>query len=155
MSRKFIALALQVGVIVLVFAGRAHAQTTSGLITGTITDSTGAVIPGAHVQLANQATGIQRSAVTDADGYYTVPELQPGVYDVTVNKEGVCRPKLANVHLEVNQSGSLELQDGSLSVHTDSSGQCRYSANQYNLCDAGRSGGPHRDRRTAAERPSV
>lgn len=112
MSRKFFALALQVGVIVLVFAGGAHAQTTSGLITGTITDSTGAVIPGAHVQLANQATGIQRSAVTDANGYYSVPELPPGVYDVTVNKEGFASQNLANVHLEVNQSEALNFKMG-------------------------------------------
>jgi hypothetical protein len=110
MSKKFISLALQFGVIALIFTGWACAQTTSGLITGTITDSTGAVMPGTQVQLTNQATGVQRSAVTDANGYYSVPELQPGVYDVLVNKDGFASQKLSNVHLEVNQSEALNFK---------------------------------------------
>ena len=110
MSKKFIAFALQFGIITLAFAGWARAQTTSGLITGTITDSTGAVIPGAQILLSSQATGVQRSSVTDANGYYSVPELQPGVYDVSVSKEGFANQKLANVHLEVNQSEALNFK---------------------------------------------
>ena len=110
MSKKFIAFALQFGIVALVFAGWACAQTTSGLITGTITDSTGAVIPGAQVLLTSQATGVQRSSVTDANGYYSVPELQPGIYDVSVSKEGFANQKLPNVHLEVNQSEALNFK---------------------------------------------
>ena len=68
MSKKFIALALQLGIVALVFSGWTRAQTTSGLITGTVTDSSGAVMPGAQVQLTNQATGVQRNAVTDSNG---------------------------------------------------------------------------------------
>ena len=68
MSKKLIVFALQLGMMALAISGWAHAQTTSGLITGTITDSSGAVIPGAQVQLTNQATGVQRNAVTDSNG---------------------------------------------------------------------------------------
>ena len=110
MSKKFIALALQLGIIALAFSGWVHAQTTSGLITGTITDSSGAVMPGAQVQLTSQATGVQRNAVTDGNGYYSVPELQPGVYDVSVSKDGFASQKLPNVHLEVNQSEALNFK---------------------------------------------
>jgi hypothetical protein len=110
MSKKFIALALQLGIVALVFSGWTRAQTTSGLITGTITDSTGAVMPGAQVQLTSQATGVQRNAVTDSSGYYSVPELQPGVYDVSVSKDGFATQKLSNVHLEVNQSEALNFR---------------------------------------------
>jgi hypothetical protein len=110
MSKKFIAFALRFGIIALAFVGGSPAQTTSGLITGTITDSTGAVIPGAQVQLTDRATGVQRSAITDTNGYYSVPELQPGVYDVSINKEGFASQKLANVHLEVNQSEALNFK---------------------------------------------
>ena len=39
-----------------------------------------------------------------------MPELQPGVYDVSISKEGFARQKLANVHLEVNQSLSLNFK---------------------------------------------
>ena len=112
MSKKFIALALQLGIIALAFSGWTRAQTTSGLISGTITDQTGAVIPGAQVKLTNQATGVQRGAATDTNGYYSVPELQPGVYDVTVNKEGFATQTLPNVHLEVNQSELLNFKMG-------------------------------------------
>src|ERR1700744_2339823 len=110
MSKKFIALALQLGIVALVFSGWTRAQTTSGLITGTITDSSGAVMPGAQVQLTSQATGVQRSAVTDISGYYSVPELQPGVYDVSVSRDGFATQKLSNVHLEVNQSEALNFR---------------------------------------------
>ena len=110
MLKKFIALALQLGIVALVFSGWTRAQTTSGLITGTITDSSGAVMPGAQVQLTNQATGVQRNAVTDSSGYYSVPELQPGVYDVSVSRDGFATQKLSNVHLEVNQSEALNFR---------------------------------------------
>ena len=57
MAKRLCVFALQVGIIVLVLAGGALAQTTSGLITGTVTDSSGAVMPDAQVELTNQATG--------------------------------------------------------------------------------------------------
>lgn len=110
MSKKSLIFALQLGIVALAIAGWAQAQTTSGLITGTITDSTGAVIPDAQVELANQATGVQRKAVTDSSGHYSVPELQPGVYDISVSKEGFATQKLGNVHLEVNQSEALNFK---------------------------------------------
>jgi len=110
MSKKVIALAFQLGIVALAFSSWAYAQTTSGLITGTITDSTGAVMPGAQVQLTSQATGVQRNAVTDGSGYYSVPEVQPGVYDVSVSKDGFANQKLSNVHLEVNQSEALNFK---------------------------------------------
>jgi hypothetical protein len=110
MSKGFFVFALQVGVIALALTSWARAQTTSGLITGTITDSTGAVIPDAQIVLTNQATAVQRKAVTDSGGHYSAPELQPGVYDVSVSKEGFATEKLSNVHLEVNQSEALNFK---------------------------------------------
>jgi len=110
MFKRWIASALWVGMIALGLAGWANGQTTSGLITGTVTDSTGAVIPGAQVQLTNQATGVQRTAVTDSNGYYSAPELQPGSYDVSVNKDGFASQRLSSVHLEVNQSEALNFK---------------------------------------------
>ena len=68
MSKKFLVIALQVGIAFLVLTGSGRAQTTTGLITGTVTDTTGAVIPDAQVFLTNQATGVQRKAVTDGKG---------------------------------------------------------------------------------------
>ena len=110
MAKRLFVFALQVGILVLAVAGGALAQTTSGLITGTVTDSSGAVIPDAQVELTNQATGVQRQAITDSSGHYSVPELQPGVYDVSVSKQGFATEKMANVHLEVNQSEALNFK---------------------------------------------
>jgi hypothetical protein len=110
MSKRFVTFALQVGIVALALAGWTHAQTTSGLITGAITDSSGAAIPDAQVVLTSQATGVQRTAAADSGGHYSVPDLQPGIYDVSVRKVGFATEKLANVHLEVNQSEALNLR---------------------------------------------
>src|ERR1700745_1716306 len=104
MSKRFVVFALHVGIFAWALSGWTHAQTTSGLITGALTDSSGAAIPDAQVVLTNQATGVQRTAATDNSGHFSVPDLQPGVYDVSVRKVGFATEKLANVHLEVNQS---------------------------------------------------
>jgi len=53
-------------------------QTISGRINGTVTDSSGAVIPGATVTITNTATNAPRTAVTDDSGFYTVTSLPVG-----------------------------------------------------------------------------
>src|SRR4051812_13412547 len=61
----------------------AFAQRTSGDITGTVTDGTGAVLPGVTVTAVCTATNLTRSTTSDARGGYTVPELPVCVYRVT------------------------------------------------------------------------
>jgi hypothetical protein len=65
----------------------AYAQAT-GSITGLITDQSGAVLPGVTVEATNAATGQLRNSVTAADGFYTLPLLQPGSYDVKATLAG-------------------------------------------------------------------
>ena len=60
------------------------AQAVTGTILGTITDTTGAVMPGATVTLTNAGTGLVRVVVTDAGGEYTAPSLPTG----TLHGEG-------------------------------------------------------------------
>jgi hypothetical protein len=62
----------------------AQAQSISGKILGTVTDSTGAVVPKASVEVTNEGTGAQRHLVTDEVGNYVVPELPVGFYTVKV-----------------------------------------------------------------------
>src|SRR5258707_10670419 len=64
------------------------AQTTVGSISGTVTDASGAVVPGAQVTALNTQTGEQRASVTGGDGRYQLPGLPPGIYDLRVEKEG-------------------------------------------------------------------
>ena len=71
------------GVLVLSASGPAYAQKTTGDITGSVTDSTGAVLPGATVTARCTDTGATRVAVTDQAGGYTIPELPVCVYKVT------------------------------------------------------------------------
>jgi hypothetical protein len=60
----------------------------TGSISGTVKDSTGAVIPGANVEARNVHTGVIETSVTDAAGFYNFATLPVGTYDVSVNKDG-------------------------------------------------------------------
>jgi hypothetical protein len=69
--------------LLLLSASPTHAQTTAQL-TGTVQDSSGAMIPGAQVTLTDQATGITRVVQTNRQGFYAFPALVPGTYSVKV-----------------------------------------------------------------------
>src|SRR5437899_9860486 len=64
------------------------AQTLYGSLIGAVTDSTGAVIPKAHVVLNNPLTNLKRETDTDEAGRYAIPNLPDGAYDVTVSASG-------------------------------------------------------------------
>ena len=72
----------------LAFPPLAAAQITRGAISGTVRDASGAVVPGATVTVTNVATNISRSAVSDAQGFYRVPALEPGTYTVRTELSG-------------------------------------------------------------------
>lgn len=80
----------------------AHAQILYGSVTGTVTDKTGAVIPGATVTLTNQGTGAVRKATADAVGNYNFVDVLPGTYTVSVEKNGFNTFIQKNIPLEVN-----------------------------------------------------
>jgi Carboxypeptidase regulatory-like domain/TonB dependent receptor len=68
-----------------------YGQVVSGTIVGTITDTSGAVIPQAKVTVTDVDTGVSRILTTDSSGNYSVPQLPPGPYKVTVEKRGFAR----------------------------------------------------------------
>jgi len=79
---------------VLVFAalaatpvGSAFAQTSMGGVSGTVTDSTGAVVPGASVTLVNEATDVRSVRQTNANGFFTFVKVRPGRYALTFRIE--------------------------------------------------------------------
>src|SRR5437773_47338 len=75
-------------VILSLSAVAALAQDTTGTILGTITDASGAVLPGVTVTVKNTDTSQSRTIVSDTAGSYRVPLLQSGHYEVTVQLQG-------------------------------------------------------------------
>ena len=69
--------------LTILSASQAHAQVAGATLSGVITDPSGAVIAGAKVSITNTATGITREVVADSAGFYSVPNLLPGSYEVT------------------------------------------------------------------------
>jgi len=84
----------------------AIAQTT-GTISGTVKDSTGAVIPSATVNLTSTATGTKRTVTTNSSGEYAFPSLEPGTYDVEF-RSGSFTPVMRHVTLNVTEHVALD-----------------------------------------------
>ena len=73
---------------ILLLPAAGIAQMTRGSIAGTARDASGAVVPGATVIVINVATNAAQTVVTDAQGFYRVPALEPGRYTVTTELSG-------------------------------------------------------------------
>src|SRR5947207_1849579 len=112
MSKVLVVLAL-----VLLTVSAALAQTTgAATIVGNVTDSTGALIPGAKVTVVNRQTNFQFEGLTNQDGYYYIPYLRPGVYSVTVEAAGFKKYVREGLELRTNDAPRIDvkLEIGSL-----------------------------------------
>src|SRR5208282_5085449 len=87
-SVYFVLVVLLFGVCGMELAPRLAAQATTATILGTVTDMSGAAVPGAVVQVKNIGTGSTESATSDAQGRYRVSELAVGDYQVEASKMG-------------------------------------------------------------------
>ena len=65
-----------------------YAQVAGANLTGTVTDASGSGVPKANVSIKNTATGVVSDITTDSDGFYSAPNLLPGVYEITVSATG-------------------------------------------------------------------
>jgi hypothetical protein len=77
-----------------------NAQQTTATLNGTVVDATGAVIPGAKVNLKNEASGDMRNGVSNGDGYFTFAAIPPGRYTLIVSKDGFSSWEVKGVVLE-------------------------------------------------------
>ena len=93
-------------ILMAIFAATplALAQQTSIAISGTVTDSTGAVVPNAQVVVQNVQTGIKRSTETNGQGQYSVPNLDIGEYQIQVEARGFEILVLKGISLSVGNS---------------------------------------------------
>src|SRR5260370_32416211 len=95
-------------VLLLSVIATGRAQTPTGAITGTITDSSGAVVAGATITLINAATNSQRTVVSNEAGIYSLPSLLPGVYSIKVELKGFKSEDPNNIDLPVGQVDRLD-----------------------------------------------
>ncbi len=86
----------------------ARAQTVTGTITGTVTDSNGAVIPGAAVKAHDVRTGVDTEATTNGDGVYVIRYLPIGQYELTVSANGFTTQSIPAFSLEIAQTVKLD-----------------------------------------------
>jgi hypothetical protein len=92
-------------VCALVLAGgRLEAQTSMGTVNGTVTDSTGAALPGATVTLVSQATNIHVERVTNGAGYFAFVNVRPGSYSLTVELAGFNKAQVSAFAVGVNET---------------------------------------------------
>ncbi len=95
-------------VMFLLTASRLNAQVENG-INGTVTDSSGAVIAGAHVTVTSTSTNVTSNAVTSSVGSFTIVGLIPGNYSVVAEATGF-KSTQTNVTVEVSQMSTVSVQ---------------------------------------------
>ena len=101
--------AVALGLGLTLSPAHAWAQAT-GQVTGVVTDSSGSVVPGATVEVTSQATGFTRNAVTELDGVYTIPLLNPGVYQARASLSGFRTTIRGGIEVAVNGTARVDLQ---------------------------------------------
>ncbi len=87
----------------------AKAQVTTADLVGTVKDSSGAVITGAQITAANEATGVNRTVKTDESGNYIIIQLPPGRYVLTAELPGFRKLERTGIELQVNQRARVDL----------------------------------------------
>src|SRR5881409_3726881 len=95
-------------VMTVLSPGAASAQVAGATLSGTISDASGAVIPGAMVSIRDTATGIIRTVSSDEAGLYTAPNLRPSIYDVTVSIPGFSTRVQSGITLTVGAQQVLD-----------------------------------------------
>ena len=88
----------------------ARAQSTVGTILGTVTDTSGAAVPGTAVSVMNTDTGSNRSVLADDGGNYQVPRLLPGNYTITAERQGFRKGVISGIVLQVNQEARFDVR---------------------------------------------
>ena len=82
-------------------------QETTGSINGTITDTSGAVLPGAQVTVTNPSTGFTRTTITGSAGDYNLPFLTPGTYTLKVQAKGFATVQQNDINLQVGRTVTI------------------------------------------------
>src|SRR5262245_26098423 len=87
----------------------AQSQVTTGVIEGTVRDETGAVLPGVIIRLTHLGIGISRVARTSPEGYFTLPLLPVGAYELSARFRGFAAVKKTGITVAVGQTRSVDI----------------------------------------------
>ncbi|MCU0245169.1 MAG: Plug and carboxypeptidase regulatory-like domain-containing protein [Bryobacter sp.] len=139
--------------VMLLVSAFAFAQSDNATISGIVRDTSGSVIPNAKVSVINEGTGFERQTTTNDTGFYTVPNIPPGYYAVTVevagfkkftssrNKLEAAQPMAVNVELAVGQiteTVTVEASAAQLNTESATVGKTVEQAQIQNLALNGR-----------------
>jgi len=96
--------------VLLFIASSVFAQTSRGVVSGTVTDVNGAVIPGAEVKLTNTATSVERATTTNGEGFFRFDAVDLGNYSVKITAQGFGAVINNNITVNANQTSSIDTQ---------------------------------------------
>jgi len=106
---SFIRGSITAALLVLFAFGAANSQESRGSLTGKITDQNGAVLPGATVVIKNIETNVTATIITNDEGSYTFPLLQPGNYSLTVTATGFASTSREGIQISVSEKRTLDV----------------------------------------------
>jgi outer membrane receptor protein involved in Fe transport len=98
-----------IAAITILCTGQAYAQVAGATLTGTVKDSSGAVIPNAQVSITDLATSVSRGVSSNAAGLYIAPNLSPGNYEVRVTSTGFRTQVERGITLTVGAQQQLDI----------------------------------------------
>ena len=105
---KFLRTAFCLLIFLLCVSGAAFAQDT-GTFTGTVHDSSGAVVVGAEVNVSSSAIGMNKTVTTNTDGDWVTPYIPNGTYNITVTAKGFKKYEAKGVILRVGQTAKVDV----------------------------------------------
>jgi len=96
--------------LIAVLVLSATAQLPTSTLNGTVTDPQGAAVASAKVSIVNQATGVVRDTTSDAQGFYTFANVDPGDYTVRVESPSFAKTEIKDVRLEVGRASTRDVK---------------------------------------------
>lgn len=107
-------------IILALLPAAARAQNVSSSLSGSVRDSAGAVMPGIEVRLTNERTSFLRTTSTNAEGFFVLPNLDPGSYSLQISAPGFKRYTQSGIQLTAGEQRSAGILEMALGEVTES-----------------------------------